>query len=200
MAHEHQDLIFNMPTPNTKPTPSRGPATGARGGFGGRGGAGGRGGGRGGSRGPRPARPIPDMDFKVVDMRRVARVVSGGRRFTFRATVVAGDKKGRVGMGTAKGRDTTLAIDKAFRRAKMELITVPLTDKHTIPHEIERKEGPSRVLLVPGRRGIVAGSSVRTVLELAGIKNVSAKILSRSSNKLNNARAAIMALADLKKK
>ena len=182
-----------MPTPNTKPGGA------SRGGPGmGRGGARGPG-GRGGSRGPRSARPIPDMDFKVVDMRRVARVVSGGRRFTFRATVVAGDKKGRVGMGTAKGRDTTLAIDKAFRRAKMELITIPLNDKGTIPHAIEMKEGPSRVLLVPGRKGIVAGSSVRTVLELAGIKNVSAKILSRSSNKLNNARAAIMALKGLKK-
>lgn len=197
-----------MATPNTKPTGARGPGAGAgrggagaRGPGGGRGGPGGRGGagGRGGGRGPRPARPVPDMDFRVVDMRRVARVVKGGRRFTFRATVVAGDKKGRVGMGTAKGRDTTLAIDKAFRRAKMELMSVPLTKTNSIPHEVEKKEGPSRVLLVPGRKGIVAGSSVRTVLELAGITNVSAKILSRSSNKLNNARAAIMALKELKK-
>lgn len=188
-----------MATPNTKPTAGRGGA-GSRGLGGGNRGPGGRGGagGRGGGRGPRPARPIPDMDFRVVDMRRVARVVKGGRRFTFRATVVAGDKKGRVGMGTAKGRDTTLAIDKAFRRAKMELVSVPLTKTNSIPHGVEKKEGPSRVLLVPGRKGIVAGSSVRTVLELAGITNVSAKILSRSSNKLNNARAAIMALKELK--
>lgn len=188
-----------MYTPSKIQPQSTGPRTpgGARGGTGR--GAGGKGAGGRGGRGPRPARPIPDMDFRVVDMRRVARVVSGGRRFTFRATVVAGDKKGRVGLGTAKGRDTTLAIDKAFRRAKTMLMTVPLTDTFSIPHEIEKKVGAARIIIVPGRKGIVAGSSVRTVLELAGIKNVSAKILSRSTNKLNNARAAISALSELKK-
>lgn len=149
-------------------------------------------------KGRRPGRrEVSDIEHRVVDMRRVSRTVAGGRRFSFRATVVAGDGKGRVGIGTAKGQDTALSIDKAVRQAKARMITVPITEEGTIPHDIEAKYGPSRVLLRPGRKGLVAGSAVRNVLELAGIKNVSAKVLSRSSNKLNNAQAAIEALTHL---
>jgi len=158
-----------------------------------------RGGGANNKRGRRPVRrrEVSEFEHKVVDMRRVSRTVAGGRRFSFRATVVAGDGKGRVGIGVAKGRDTALSIDKAVRRAKANMISVPITEEGTIPHDVEAKYGPSRVLLRPGRKGLVAGSAVRNVLDLAGVKNVTAKVISRSSNKLNNARAAMVALTSL---
>lgn len=151
----------------------------------------------GNRRRPTRRREVSEFEHKVVDMRRVSRTVAGGRRFSFRATVVAGDGKGRVGIGVAKGKDTALSIDKAVRRAKANMVTIPITKEGTIPHDIEAKYGPSRILLRPGRKGLVAGSAVRNVLELAGVKNVSAKVISRSSNKLNNAHAAIVALTSL---
>ena len=144
----------------------------------------------------RKERERDEFQHRLVDLRRVARVVAGGRRFTFRATVVAGNFAGKVGIGVAKGVDTALAIEKAFRQAKKSLITVPLTKQKSVPYEIEAKFGPSRLLLKPARegRGLVAGGAVRSVLNFAGIENASAKILSRSTNKLNNARVAIEAL------
>ncbi len=149
----------------------------------------------------REARAKPEFDQKIVSLRRVTRVVTGGRRFSFSVGIVIGDRKGRVGVGIGKAGDTPLAIDKAVRDARKSMITIPLSKYATIPHEVDAKFSSSRVHIMkaPGK-GILAGSSVRTVLEFAGVKEVSAKIFSRSKNKLNNARAAIKALAQLKLK
>jgi len=164
---------------------------GARGGGGsGRGGGGGR---------RRSERPRSEYKNKVIDIRRVTRVVAGGRRFSFSVSLVSGDKKGSVGVGLGKAGDTSLAIEKATKNAKKHMIKVKLSKDMTIPHESGAKYASSIVAIRPAPgKGIVAGSSVRTVLDLAGIKNVGAKLLSRSKNKLNNARAAIEALRAIK--
>lgn len=152
-----------------------------------------------GSRGREGDRARSEFDQKVISLRRVARVVAGGRRFSFSAAVVAGDRKGRVGVGIGKGMDTALAMDKAFRDAKRNMVRVTMTDSKSIPHDVRSKHTASLVELRPSpARGIVAGSSVRTVLELAGVADVIAKIHSRSKNKLNNARATVNALKDLR--
>jgi len=162
---------------------------------------GGRGGAPRGRGGRRPERVKPEFEHKVVNVRRVTRVMAGGRRFSFSVTLVAGDKKGRVGVGIGKAGDTSLAINKALNDAKKKMITVPLNSNMTIPHEVEAKYGASVINLRPAvGRGLVAGSSVRNVLDLAGIKDTGAKVLSRSKNKLNNARATIDALKKLKVK
>lgn len=149
--------------------------------------------------GPRD-RVRPEFDQKIISIRRVTRVMAGGRRFSFSVSMVIGDKKGRVGVGIGKAGDTQLAIEKAIRDAKKHMITVPMnTDSH-IPHDVHVKYAASEVMIMPAPgRGLVAGSSVRTVLELGGVKDVTAKIFSRSKNKLNNARAAVEALKKLKK-
>lgn len=135
----------------------------------------------------------------MITIRRVSRVVAGGRRFSFSVAIIIGNKKGRVGVGLGKAGDTTLAIDKATRDAKKHMITLALTRDNSIPHEVSAKFNASRVVLMPARgRGLVAGSSVRPVLELAGISNIVAKVQSGSKNGLNNARAAIEALKTLK--
>ena len=135
----------------------------------------------------------------MINIRRVARVVSGGRRFSFSVSIIIGNKKGKVGVGVGKAGDTTLAIDKAVRDAKKNMITIALTKDNSIPHDISAKYTASRVTLIPAAgRGLVAGSSVRPLLELAGITNVIAKMHSGSKNGLNNARAAIEALKTLK--
>ncbi len=135
----------------------------------------------------------------MITIRRVSRVVAGGRRFSFSVAIIIGNKKGRVGVGLGKAGDTTLAIDKATRDAKKHMITLNLTKDNSIPHEVSAKFNASRVVLMPARgRGLVAGSSVRPVLELAGISNIVAKVQSGSKNGLNNARAAIEALKTLK--
>jgi len=152
---------------------------------------------RGGSRGPRRAteREKPEYDQKIIDVRRVARVVSGGRRFSFSVALVAGNRKGKVGVGLGKASDTTLAIDKAMRDAKRTMLTLTLTKTMSIPHETAAKYCSARVLIKPAHgRGLVAGSSVRNVLALGGITDVNAKLLSKTKNKLNNARAAMEAL------
>lgn len=158
-----------------------------------------RGGGRGqGNRG-RTERQKSEFDQKMINIRRVARVVSGGRRFSFSVSIIIGNKKGKVGVGVGKAGDTTLAIDKAVRDAKKNLITVVLTKDNSIPHDVSAKFTASRVTLIPAAgRGLVAGSSVRPLLELAGITNVIAKMHSGSKNGLNNARAAIEALRTIK--
>lgn len=159
---------------------------------------------RGGDRrGPRsssrPPRQKSEYDQKMINIRRVARTVAGGRRFSFSVALIIGNKKGKVGVGLGKAGDTTLAIDKAVRDAKKHMITVALTKDNSIAHEVSAKYTASRVTLMPVRgRGLVAGSSVRPVLELAGISNTVAKIHSGSKNGLNNARAAIKALKSLK--
>lgn len=147
----------------------------------------------------REPRAKPEFDQKIISIRRVTRVVTGGRRFAFSVAIVAGNKKGLVGVGIGKAGDTSLAIDKALRNAKKHMITVRLTKDMSIPHDVDSKYCGSRVVLMPAPgRGIIAGSSVRSVLELAGIKNAGAKILSRSKNQLNNAKAAVDALSKLR--
>jgi len=156
---------------------------------------------RGGRRTRRVRRPRVRSEFenKILGIRRVTRVMAGGRRFSFSVTMVIGNGKGKVGVGLGKASDTALAIEKATRDAKKNLIIVPLTDDLSIPHESQAKYGASEILLIPTPgKGFKAGSAVRTVLEFAGVKHVSAKILSRSKNQLNNARATILALQKLK--
>ena len=142
-----------------------------------------------------------EFDTKLLDLARVTRVTGGGKRMSFRAVVVAGNKKGKVGIGIDKGKDVSQAIEKATRRAKRDLLSVVIVDG-TIPHEVEAKYGPAVILLKPQKkgRGLVAGGAVRTICDLAGIKNISSKILSGSKNKLNNARATMEALKKLKAK
>ena len=146
----------------------------------------------------RPLRARPEFDQRIIDIRRVTRVVAGGRRFSFSVVVVAGNKQGAVGVGTGKAGDTALAVEKAYRDAVKHKIQIPLTDGGSIPHEVESKYSSGIVTLYPAvGRGLIAGGAVRDVLELAGVKDVGSKILSRSKNKLNNARAAIKALQKL---
>ena len=161
-----------------------------------------RGGGRTGGR-PRERAPRERSEFEqaTLDVRRVARVMGGGRRFSFSVTVVIGDRKGRVGVGLGKGADTALAIDKAVRSAKKNLITVPLTADNSIAHNVSARYGSSDVEIIPSPgRGLVAGSAMRIVLEYAGVTNVVTKILSRTKNKLTIARATVVALESLQKR
>jgi small subunit ribosomal protein S5 len=161
---------------------------------------GGRPGERGGRRpGARRPERKSEFDQRIITIRRVARVVAGGRRFSFSVAIIIGNKKGKVGVGLGKAGDTTLAIDKAVRDAKKNMITIPLTKSSSIAHDVSAKYCASAVGFAPARgRGLVAGSSVRPVLELAGITDIVAKIHSGSKNGLNNARAAIEALKTLK--
>lgn len=137
---------------------------------------------------------------KVLDIRRVTRVVAGGKRFRFRATVVIGDEKGQVGVGLAKGADVAQAVEKSRRQAQKNLIKIVLKENRTIPYEVEAKYSAARVRLKPAKagHGLIAGGAARTVLELAGIKDISAKILGRTMNKLTNAMATIEALKKIK--
>ena len=156
-----------------------------------------------GNRGPRRNDRGPrveeekQFDERVVNIDRVARVVKGGRRFRFRALVVVGDKKGKVGIGIAKGADVTTAVAKAVEVAKKNFITVNLY-KGTLPHEAEAKVGGARILIKPAAAGtgLIAGGVVRTVLEVAGVSNVLSKSLG-STNKINTAYATIEALQSL---
>ncbi len=159
----------------------------------GRGGAGG-GKGRGG---PRHSEP-KEFEQKILDLARVTRVTAGGKRMSFRCALVIGDKKGRVGFGVAKGVDVQIAIDKAYRQAKKNVIRVPLHED-TFPHAIQVKFGSAMVLLKPAPRGtgLKCGGAVRMVLELAGVPNASSKILN-SSNKLNLAKATFVAIKSLR--
>lgn len=149
--------------------------------------------------GPRRQKPVDEFESKVLDLSRVSRMTGGGRRMRFRAVVVAGDLKGRVGIGISKGADVAQAVEKATRDAKKHLVNV-YTINETIPHEVQAKFGAAVVLLKPQLkgRGLVAGGTVRVICHLAGVKNVSSKVLSRSMNKLSNAMATIKALKMLK--
>lgn len=151
-------------------------------------------------RAPRPAVAPEEKQFEesVVNIDRVARVVKGGRRFRFRALVVVGDRKGKIGIGIAKGADVTTAVSKAVEAAKKKMITISLY-KGTIPHESEAKVGGARILIKPASAGtgLIAGGVVRTVLEISGVKNVLSKSLG-STNKINTAYATIAALEAIK--
>jgi len=141
-----------------------------------------------------------EFETKLLDLNRVTRVTGGGKHLRFRALIVAGNKNGKVGIGVAKGSDVAQAIEKATRLAKKNLIDV-LIVKDTIPHEVYAKFGAAKVLLKPQRkgRGLVAGGTVRIICTLAGIKNISSKVLGTTKNKINNAKATIKALRKLKR-
>lgn len=164
-------------------------------------GPGGRGQGRGqgGPRGRRPEMAPEEKQFdeRVIHIDRVARVVKGGRRFRFRALVVVGDRKNRVGVGTAKGADVTAAVTKATEIAKKHFVAVPVKNG-TIPHEAEAKVSGARILVMPASAGtgLIAGGVVRTILEVAGISNALSKSLG-STNKTNAAYATIAALQSI---
>lgn len=140
------------------------------------------------------------FDERVVNIDRVARVVKGGRRFRFRALVVIGDHKGKVGIGISKGADVTAAVAKAVEVAKKNMITVAIHNG-TLPHEAQAKVGGANILLMPASpgTGLIAGGVVRTVLEVTGISNALSKSLG-SSNKINSAYATIEALTTIKHK
>ena len=142
-----------------------------------------------------------EFDSKLLDLTRVMRMTAGGRRFRFRAGVVVGDKKGKIGFGIAKGKDVAQAIEKATRVAKKNVVIIPIKNE-TIPHPVEAKFGAARVMLKPQRkgRGLVAGGTVRVICALAGIRNISSKKLGRTSSKINNAKATIKALKTLKER
>ena len=150
--------------------------------------------------GGRAERVRPEFDQKLINIRRVARVVSGGRRFSFSVALITGNRKGLVGVGIGKAGDTALAIEKATRNAKKNMINVNLTKSMSIPHEVDAKYSSARIIIRPApARGIIAGSAVKNVIELAGIKDISAKIMSVSKNRLNIARATIVALKKVSK-
>lgn len=142
-----------------------------------------------------------EFDSKLVDIARVTRVSAGGKRFSFRAVVIMGNKKGKVGIGVAKGVDVAQALDKANKQAEKNMLTIPIVDG-TIPHEAQAKFGASRILLKPQKkgRGLVAGGVVRVLCEKAGIHDISAKFISKTHNKLNNAMATLKAFQMLKAK
>jgi len=177
---------------------ARGGRGGRSGGPGGRGGAAGGRGGRG--RDDRGGREREKSEFNQVtlDLARVTRVTKGGKRMRFRATVVIGDGKGRVGFGTSKGVDVQASVLKATNQAKKHLITIPM-ERETIPHKVHAKAGAAQVIIMPAPQGsgIIAGGPVRVVLQLAGVPNAAAKILG-ANNKINNVRATIEALKMLK--
>lgn len=145
--------------------------------------------------------PKSEFELKLLALDRVTRVTGGGKKLRFRACVIIGNRKGKVGMGVAKGKDVSQAMEKAQKIAQKNIMEVPLIED-SIPHETEAKFEASIVLLRPQRsgRGIIAGGPVRVICDLVGIKNISAKILSRSKNKINNARATMEALKKLKVK
>ena len=168
--------------------------SGIRGGQNNRGGKGGR---QQGGR-PRAPREKPEFDSKTISIRRVTRVVSGGRRFTLSVALVAGDRNGRIGLGTGKALDTQVAIEKALKAAKRNMIHVKLSKTKSLSHDIDAKFKSSEVMIMPNKgRGLIAGSSARTILSLAGLNDVTAKFYSGTKNKLNNARATMKALEQI---
>jgi len=135
---------------------------------------------------------------KILQVSRVTKVVKGGKKMTFRAVVIVGDNKKKVGVGVGRADDVNLAMDKAILNGKKNLITVPLTLNFSVPHVVKAKFGACSIMIRPATlgTGVIAGGSVRTVLELAGLKNVVAKQFG-SNNILNNAKATIIALTKL---
>lgn len=148
----------------------------------------------------RGERPVREFDQKVVEVKRVTRVTGGGKRMRFRALVVIGDHKGKVGIGLRKGNDVAEAVNKAVNQAKKNMITLPLINE-TIPHEIKLKFNSSKIIMLPARpgTGVIAGGAVRSVLDMAGVKNVISKMLG-SNNKVNNVRATYEAFKSMRSK
>ena len=140
-----------------------------------------------------------EFEQRIIDIARVTRVMAGGKRMRFRACVAIGDKKGKIGVGLAKGADVTIAVTKAVNKAKKNTIEVPIVNE-TIPHEIYAKKGAAKIILKPARKGkgVIAGGAIRTMLELSGIKNITSKNLG-TNNKINIAECTLRALDSIKK-
>ncbi len=188
-----------IPAPTSAPVPTPRPGS-QRFGGGQRGGRGGFGGGRGRRPGGRGGfANKSEYEQKVLDIARVSRVTKGGKRFSFRATIVIGDGKGKVGVGMAKGKDVAQSVQKAFNQAKKNLVTVLIKDG-TIPYQVEAKYNSAVVLLKPARGGVKAGGPVRVVAKLSGITKLTGKLLERTNNKVNIAMATISALQKLRVK
>lgn len=185
-----------MEKTQTNPAPrnnSQGPANQNR--SGGRPMGGNRGPRRDG-RGPRPERVKPEFEQKMLSIRRVTRVVSGGRRFSFSVVLAIGDKKGTMGLGIGKANDTTLAIQKAYNDAKKNTIKLRLNKRGTIDHDVKAKYKSARVMVMPNHgRGVMVGSAMRVMVELAGVTDITGRVLSGSKDKLNIAQATMKALS-----
>ncbi len=151
-------------------------------------------------KGSRTKEKETDWQERVVQIRRVTKVVKGGKNLSFRAVVVVGNEKGQVGVGVGKAADVIGAVKKGVADGKKHLIEVPLTKSSSIPHPVNGVGGGAKVIMRPAApgTGVIAGGAVRTVLELAGVRNILAKQLG-SNNPLNNARAAVNALGALRK-
>ncbi|MCX6714548.1 MAG: 30S ribosomal protein S5 [Candidatus Uhrbacteria bacterium] len=153
--------------------------------------------GKGGKRPDRDKKEPREFDQKILDLARVTRVTAGGKRMSFRCALVIGDRKGRVGFGVAKGADVQIAVDKAYRQAKKNLVTVPMIQE-TLPHAVTVKLGSAMVMLKPAPKGsgLKAGGAIRVILEYAGVPNAVSKILN-SNNKINIAHATFLAIRTL---
>ena len=147
----------------------------------------------------RREKPKKEFDELLLEVRRVTRVTTGGRRLSFRATILIGNKKGKIGLGISKGNDVASAVQKASHEAYKNIFEVPLTKNDTVPYPITQKFKACLVKLLPASEGtgLKAGSSIRSVLELAGYSNILSKMVG-SNNKLNNALATIKALSSYK--
>lgn len=158
------------------------------------------GGGRRGGGGRGRERERSEFDQEILDLSRVTRVTKGGKQLSFRACVILGDRHGKVGFGLAKGKDVQIAVDKASRQAKKHMINVAIV-KETVPHMVVVKFKASTVMLKPAPKGsgIIAGGAARVVLDLAGIPNVSSKILGKTKNKIVIAKATFEALTSFKR-
>ena len=140
-------------------------------------------------------REKPEFDQQILDLARVTRVTRGGKQLSFRALVLIGDRKGRVGFGVEKGKDVQIAVNKAVHKAKKNIIRIPIV-KDTVPHAVQSKFKAAKVLIKPAPKGtgIIAGSVIRNVLEYAGVPNASSKMLGKTNNKIANVKATFAAL------
>lgn len=143
------------------------------------------------------AQNMSNIDHSILSIRRVTRVVPGGRRFSFAVSVAVGDRNGSVGCGTGKASDTSSAIAKATAKAKKQMKKISITEDGGIAHSIDAKYCASKVLITPSV-GLICGGAVRKMFDLAGIKNANGKLLSRSKNHTNNARATLKALEKIR--
>lgn len=153
---------------------------------------------RGRGRSRKSAETVKEFEQKILDLARVTRVTAGGKRMSFRCALVVGDKKGKVGLGVAKGADVQIAVEKAYKQAKKNVITVPIVDE-TIPHPVTMKFGSAQIIIKPAPKGtgLKSGGASRVILEFAGVPNAVSKILN-SSNKINIASATLEAIKNLR--